>query len=95
MNDEARVAELRKLFPVIEHWTYLYNGSIHPCPRPVSEAMMTAFLRFARTGDPGWPPYTLPARPTRIFDSAPHMENDPRRAERELFARIPYIQPGT
>jgi para-nitrobenzyl esterase len=66
-----------------------------PAWRPVSEAMMAAFLRFARTGDPGWPPYTLPARPTMIFDSAPHLENDPRRAERELFARIPYIQPGT
>ena len=30
-----------------------------------------------------------------IFDRAPHVESDPRRAERELFARIPYIQPGT
>ena len=66
-----------------------------PAARPVSEAMMAAFLRFARTGDPGWPPYTLPARRTMIFDRAPHIESDPRRAERELFARIPYIQPGT
>ena len=57
--------------------------------------MMAAFLRFARTGDPGWAPYALPARRTMIFDRAPHMESDPRRAERELFARIPYIQPGT
>ena len=30
-----------------------------------------------------------------IFDAAPRVENDPRRAERELFARVPYIQPGT
>ncbi|HEY5713256.1 MAG TPA: carboxylesterase family protein [Allosphingosinicella sp.] len=66
-----------------------------PAWRNVSEAMMAAFLRFARTGDPGWAPYTLPRRETMIFDTAPHMENDPRRAERELFARIPYIQPGT
>jgi para-nitrobenzyl esterase len=62
---------------------------------PVSEAMMSAFLRFARTGNPGWAPYRLPARRTMIFDRTPHMESDPRRAERELFARIPYIQPGT
>jgi para-nitrobenzyl esterase len=66
-----------------------------PAARPVSEAMMAAFLRFARTGDPGWASYTLPARRTMIFDRAPHVASDPRRAERELFARIPYIQPGT
>jgi para-nitrobenzyl esterase len=66
-----------------------------PAARPVSEAMMTAFLRFAHDGDPGWAPYTRPARRTMIFDRGSHMENDPRRAERELFARIPYIQPGT
>ena len=66
-----------------------------PAARPVSRAMMAAFLRFARTGNPGWPPYTLPARRTMIFGRTPHMASDPRRAERELFGRIPYIQPGT
>ena len=30
MTDDAYVAELRKLFPVVERWTYLYNGGIHP-----------------------------------------------------------------
>jgi len=44
MSDEAKVKELRKLFPVVEHWTYLYNGSIHPCARPVSDAM-NGFLK--------------------------------------------------
>jgi len=58
---------------------------------PVAET----FLRFARTGNPGWPAYTLPARRTMVFGPAPRVESDPRRAERELFARIPYIQPGT
>jgi para-nitrobenzyl esterase len=57
--------------------------------------MMRAFVRFAGTGDPGWAPYRLPRRQTMIFDAAPHMANDPRRWQRELFARIPYIQPGT
>lgn len=66
-----------------------------PASRPVSEAMMAAFLRFARTGNPGWAPYTLPRRQTMIFGRTPHLAEDPRRAERELFARIPYIQPGT
>lgn len=63
--------------------------------RAVSAAMMDAFLRFARTGNPGWRAYTVPARRTMIFDRVSRVEGDPRRAERELFARIPYIQPGT
>jgi len=66
-----------------------------PAAWPVSEAMMAAFTRLAHRGDPGWPPYTLPERRTMIFEPAPRVESDPRRAERELFARVPYIQPGT
>jgi para-nitrobenzyl esterase len=66
-----------------------------PASHPVGEAMMGAFLRFARTGNPGWAPYTLPARRTMMFGRTPRLANDPRRAERALFARIPYIQPGT
>ncbi|QGZ94894.1 carboxylesterase/lipase family protein [Terricaulis silvestris] len=61
----------------------------------MSRTLMDAFIRFARTGDPGWAPYTLPARSTMIFDTTSRVENDPRRAERELFARVPYVQPGT
>jgi para-nitrobenzyl esterase len=30
-----------------------------------------------------------------VFDVNSHIENDPRKWQRELFARIPYIQPGT
>lgn len=58
-------------------------------------AVAEAFLRFARTGEPGWPTYALPRRATMIFAERPRIEDDPRRAERELFARIPYVQPGT
>jgi para-nitrobenzyl esterase len=61
----------------------------------VSEAMMRAFIRFARTGNPGWPAYALPERRTMVFGATPRLVADPRRAERELFARIPYVQPGT
>ena len=30
-----------------------------------------------------------------VFDTVAHREDDPRRWQRELFARVPYIQPGT
>jgi para-nitrobenzyl esterase len=69
--------------------------------RAVSQAMMDAFVAFARTGDPNharlprWPVHSVPERETMIFDINLRAENDPRRAEREIFARIPYVQPGT
>ena len=44
---------------------------------------------------PRWPVYDLARRSTMIFDTRSHIENDPRKWQRELFARIPYIQPGT
>jgi para-nitrobenzyl esterase len=70
-----------------------------PDPAPAQQAMsdrvMDAFVRFARTGAPGWPAYTLAKRQTMIFDRESRVENDPRKWERELFARVPYIQPGS
>ena len=67
----------------------------------VSRQMMDAFVALARSGDPdhaglgAWPAYRLPDRPTMIFDERSRAENDPRHWERELFARVPYIQPGS
>jgi para-nitrobenzyl esterase len=69
--------------------------------RKTSAAMSDALIRFARTGDPSggaigaWPRYDLAARATMIFDAVSRVQNDPRKAERELFAKAPYIQPGT
>ena len=40
-------------------------------------------------------PYTLPRRRTMVFDVPPHLEDDPRGAERRLFSKVPYVQPGT
>jgi para-nitrobenzyl esterase len=63
--------------------------------------MQDRFVAFAKTGDPNpagaarWPAYTLDRRATMIFDVRSRIEQDPRRWERELFARVPYIQPGT
>ncbi len=67
----------------------------------LSRQVMGAFAALARTGTPSapglpaWRPYTLPDRATMLFDTSSRMADDPRRWERELFARVPYIQPGS
>lgn len=66
-----------------------------PAQAAMSACVMDAFVRFARTGDPGWPAYDLERRQTMVFDRESRVVSDPRRWERELFARVPYAQPGT
>ena len=68
--------------------------------RKLAGQMANAFIRLARSGDPNggslplWPRYDLDARATMIFDRDIRVENDPRRAERELLSVAPYIKPG-
>ena len=66
-----------------------------PARAAMSKVVMDAFVRFARTGNPGWSPYDLTRRSTMVFDVDSRQVSDPRQWERELFARVPYIQPGT
>ena len=66
-----------------------------PARQVMSNRVMDAFVRFARTGNPGWTPYSMPRRETMVFDVASRVIADPRNWERELFARVPYIQPGS
>jgi para-nitrobenzyl esterase len=72
-----------------------------PTAQSMADQMSETYIAFARTGNPNqkliprWTPYTLPRRETMIFDVPSRMENDPRGAERRLFAKVPYIQPGT
>jgi para-nitrobenzyl esterase len=66
-----------------------------PARAAMSKTMMQAFVRFARTGNPGWPAYDLKTRQTMVFDTQSRVVSNPRRWERELFARVPYVQPGT
>lgn len=72
-----------------------------PGAQAVSATMMRAFVNLAAkgnpngTGVPAWPAYTLPQRRTMLFDTTSRVANDPRKWQRELFARIPYVQPGT
>lgn len=72
-----------------------------PAAQKLSRQVMGAFAALARTGRPvamglpAWAPYTLPNRATMVFDTNTRLVNDPRKWERELFARVPYIQPGS
>jgi para-nitrobenzyl esterase len=69
--------------------------------RRVSATMQQALLSFAYQGNPNypglatWQPYTLPRRQTMIFDVEARLADDPRGAERRLFAKVPFIQQGT
>jgi len=69
--------------------------------RHVSSTMQRALLAFAKTGDPNyqemprWEPYTLPRRATMVFNVESRLADDPRGAERQLFAKVPFIQQGT
>ncbi|HET7811314.1 MAG TPA: carboxylesterase/lipase family protein [Steroidobacteraceae bacterium] len=69
--------------------------------RRVSATMQQSLLAFARSGDPGypglprWEPYTLPRRQTLVINVDSRLVDDPRGAERELFAKVPFVQQGT
>jgi para-nitrobenzyl esterase len=66
-----------------------------PARQAMSDMVMDAFVRFSRGGDPGWPAYDLKSRRTMVFGIRSRVVSDPRKWERELFARVPYIQPGS
>ncbi|HEU4781175.1 MAG TPA: carboxylesterase/lipase family protein [Steroidobacteraceae bacterium] len=69
--------------------------------RRVSATMQQALLAFARHGDPNypemprWEPYSLPRRATMVFDVKSRLVDDPRGQERQLFAKVPFVQQGT
>ena len=52
----------------------------------LSDAMMGAWLSFARTGDPGWERYDSERRPTMVFDAESRLEHDPLGAERQAWS---------
>ena len=66
--------------------------------KSVRDAMMAGFAGFAKNGHPGldrWPHYALPDRATLVVGKTIRIENDPRRWQRELWAKGPYVQPGS
>ena len=67
----------------------------------MADQMSETFIAFAKTGNPNnkqiplWKPYTMARRQTMVFNVPSKLEDDPRGAERKIFAKVPYVQPGT
>jgi len=72
-----------------------------PEAQAMADRMSETFIAFARTGNPDnpaiphWAPFTLPKREHMVFDTESRMVDDPRGAERRLFAKVPFVQFGT
>jgi len=61
-----------------------------PAADALSEAMIGAWVNFARTGDPGWRGYDKAERATMIFgDGAPHIADAPNDARRAAWEKLP------
>jgi carboxylesterase type B len=54
-------------------------------PQGLADELHSAWIRMAATGDPGWPRYELPRRPTMIFDTPSTVLDDPLASERVLW----------
>jgi para-nitrobenzyl esterase len=67
----------------------------------MADIVSETFIAFARTGNPNnmhvprWPAFSLPHRPTLIFDLPTRVEDDPRGRERMYLDQVPYTQPGS
>ncbi|KOG91119.1 hypothetical protein ADK38_04940, partial [Streptomyces varsoviensis] len=53
----------------------------------LSERMHAAWVRFARTGDPGWAPYDTERRATMVIGRDWEVRDDPRAAVRRAWQR--------
>ncbi len=61
-------------------------------PHELADAIQDAWLRFARTGDPGgdWPRYDLDRRAVRDFDTEVGVLEDPGAPQREFWDTVEY-----
>jgi para-nitrobenzyl esterase len=64
-------------------------------PQHLADQMASAWIAFARTGNPNtsplpkWAPFTAAERTTMVFDTTPRAQNDHRGRERLLLASLP------
>jgi para-nitrobenzyl esterase len=54
--------------------------------QPLADTLFGHWLRFVKTGDPGWARYELTTRPTMRFDTASALVSDPLSQRRLLWA---------
>jgi para-nitrobenzyl esterase len=57
-------------------------------PQHLADTMHAAWVAFATNGDCGWPKYDLSRRATMRFDTTSEVVDDPRSAERVLWAGV-------
>jgi para-nitrobenzyl esterase len=94
----THMIDIPLVFDNIAESTYTAGGGADA--QQLAERVSDALLAFARTGNPNtpalpsWPRFDVAKRATMIFDVPPRVEDDPRGAERRLFAPIVYAQPG-
>ncbi len=79
-------SEIPFVFDTLGHGTDMQWGD-QP-PQKLADAMHSAWVRFAATGDCGWPKYDLSRRATIHFDTCSTVVDDPRAAERRLWEGV-------
>ncbi|HZB47596.1 MAG TPA: carboxylesterase family protein [Mycobacteriales bacterium] len=57
-------------------------------PQALADRMHGAWVRFVRDGDPGWPRYDTDRRAVQVFAAEDELVDDPRPAQREVWAGI-------
>jgi para-nitrobenzyl esterase len=55
--------------------------------RHVSQRVRADWIAFATTGDPGWAPYDVTSRSTRVYDAEPATRPHPEEASRHIWRR--------
>ncbi|MET8982919.1 carboxylesterase family protein [Streptomyces sp. NPDC004539] len=61
------------------------NAEVPQAALDLTAEFQTAWSSFARTGDPGWQPYDLDHRPTRVLDSPSELRPYPEETARHLW----------
>lgn len=59
-------------------------------PTSLADAMHSAWVAFAKKGDPGWPAYDLATRTTKRFDALSSVDADPEKATRALWKDVAF-----
>ncbi|MFD4371953.1 carboxylesterase/lipase family protein [Streptomyces sp. NPDC058486] len=56
-------------------------------PQPLADAIHSAWVAFVTHQNPGpdWPPYTPETHTTKLWDTPPHLQNDPHHQVRTLW----------